>query len=208
MNLKNIVYTVWRNLEGGDIPDDTRFNYGSIRTTIVGCVGDASLSLAFRLRNADADSPYPTYINDYESEVKFDPKGNLHYSEIQGRLLSFNGNRSIDLAPSENYLHRLSVDFVPTNSREWFLLKKLPKVPGVVYYMIESKRVAFLGDVAGMDSVRISQSFTIPTIGDESDDENTEIPDEIGRVVMGQALDILNGNLRSSDRANDGVPAN
>lgn len=208
MVLKDIIYTLWRNLEGGFIPDDTRFTYKSIRTVVLGCIGDAALDLAFKLRNADPDDPYPRYYNEYESEVKFDPQGNCFYSEIKGKSLTFDGNRSFDITLAEDYMHRFAVDLVPTNSREWFLLKKLPPVPKVVYYLIGTNRVIFTADMSEIGSVKISQGFSVPTEGNEDEDVSVIVPDEIGRAVLINALNILNANVRQSDRANDGVPLN
>lgn len=208
MILKDIIYTLWRELEGAYIPDDTRFNYNSIRTVVVACIGESALDLAFKLRNADPDDPYPMYYNQYTSEVKYDSTSKSYYADIKGKSLTFDGNRSFDVVASENSFHKHAIDFLPTNSREWFSLKKLPKVPNVVYYLIGTNRLTFMSDVVQVESVDISQGFSVPTSGNEDEDAGINIPDEIGRSVLINALNILNGGVRQSDRANDGVPLN
>ena len=206
MNLKDLIYTLWRNLEGGYIPDDTRFNYKSIRTVVISAIGEAALDLAFKLRKADPDDPYPQFYNEYESAVEYDKKGGNFYARIQGRSISLDGVRSFDVRLSEDYMHRLSTEFLPTNSREWFMLKKLPPVPKVIYFLVGTERILFTADMSDVSSVLISQGFSVPLEGDEDTDVFVQVPEEIGRVVQVNALNILNGNLRQSDRANDGVP--
>lgn len=206
MNLKDLIYTLWRNLEGGYISDDTRLNYKSIRTVVISAIGEAALDLAFKLRRADPDDPYPQFYNEYESAVEYDKKGGNFYARIQGRPISLDGVRSFDVRLSEDYMHRLSTEFLPTNSREWFMLKKLPPVPKVIYFLIGTERIVFTADMSDVNSVLISQGFSVPLEGDEDTDVFVQVPEEIGRVVQVNALNILNGNLRQSDRANDGVP--
>lgn len=208
MILKDIVYTVWRELEGGYIPDDTRFNYKNIRTVVLGCIGESALDLAMKTRNLNPDDPYPAYYNEYESEVKFDDRSNNHYAEIKGRPFTFNGVRSYDVSFSENSYNAMAVDFVPTSHSEWFNLKRLPRVPNVIHYLSGVNRLNFLADMKEGDSVMISQSFSVPLVGDENEDNKTNIPDEIGRSVITNTLIILRDELRPSDRANDGVPTN
>lgn len=206
MNLKDLIYTLWRNLEGGYIPDDTRFNYKSIRTVVISAIGEAALDLAFKLRRTDPDDPYPQFYNEYESAVEYDKKGGNFYARIQGKSISLDGVRSFDVRLSEDYMHRLSTEFLPTNSREWFMLKKLPPVPKVIYFLVGTERIVFTADMSDVNSVLISQGFSVPLEGDEDTDVFVQVPEEIGRVVQVNALNILNGNLRQSDRANDGVP--
>lgn len=208
MILKDIVYTIWRELEGGYIPDDTRFTYKNIRTVVVGAIGEAALELSMRLRNADPDDPYPTYYNEYQSEVKYDAKTNNYYAELKGKPITFNGTRSYDVVPAEDSFHLHAIDFLPTTPKEWFSIKKLPRIPSVIHYLIGTKRINFMSTVDEGSFVTISQGFSVPTAGGEEEDLATNIPDELGRTIITNSLVILRDQLRPSDRANDGVPIN
>lgn len=206
MNLKDIIYTLWRELEGGFIPDDTRYTYKNIRVVVLASIGEAALELAMRLRNADPDDPYPTYYSEYEADIKFDSKGNNYYAELQGKPISFNGIRNYDVTPSENSFHLHAIDFLPTTHKEWFALKKLPRIPKVVHYIVGTTRMYFMENLEEGDLITVSQGFSVPTIGGEDEDVTTNIPDEIARKVLADSLIILNQEVRQSDRANDGVP--
>lgn len=208
MKLKEIVYNLWRNLEGGYIPDDTRYTYGNIRVAVVSVIGDAATSLAMRLRNAIPDDPYPTYVSEETVEVKYDSVSGVNFVELKSKPLSFNGKRTYDVNPSENSFNMHALDFVPILPQEWFALKKLPRVPKIVYYIVMPGRLNFLEGVNAGDKVSVSQSFSIPTAGDELTDDSAEVPDEIAHEVSIKALTVLREQLKQSDRANDGVPVN
>lgn len=206
-NIKDVVFAVWRELEGGFIPDDTRFTYKHIRTIIVSCVGELALDLSMKLRNANPDNPYPEYYNQYDSKIEFDAKTGVNYANIQGKPISFNGVRSFDITDSVDSFHAKSVDYLPTTPQEWFNLKRLPRVPNVIHYMVGTNRVVFMTALVDPGSVTIQQGFSVPTAGDENSDIGVNIPDEMGASVISRSLMLLREELRPTDRANDGVPS-
>lgn len=201
MTQKELVYTIWRKLEGSNIPDDTRWTYREL-------LGYVKSGLAFTLkqnywenRNFE-DFKYgdDSIAVSYKATLEADPDKGLPYVEITGSTIGVAGNRMLEIN-SVNPISAYAVDYIPVRYEELFVIKKQPRTPCMTYFYKENGRAYFYGKGSYDTEVMVTEKYSVP-----SDDEaELNMPLDFQNQVVEQAYRLIMNAQAPMDRMNDGT---
>lgn len=195
---------LWRNLEGGDIPDDSRFSEAELEKYIRGGLAQAMKQSFYEQLNVDSyrygdDSISITYTVPVLKDTG--EYGILPYITLPADSISIPGGRSIDITDA-NPVSRNATTYLPQRVEEVFVGKFQPQVPCVVLYYMEGDKVVFFNGTVGSDEVRVRQRYAIP----KDKDQELNFPQDFQNVILAEAIRLCNSEIKPQDRANDGVP--
>ena len=204
--IREITFRAWRILEGGDIPDDSRFRYKEVRDHV-----KSAIKLALKQNYFEQLSAQESRYGDdsisviYDITVKEDSSTGLKYADVPGEGISVPAvNRTINI--TEKNPHSLwAADYIPVRQEEAFTARLQDDIPCVVLYTIIGKRIEFFNDeVETGKALRLVRKYTVT----DNDDEELSLPGEYELQVVQQTIQMLNPEIRPADRENDGVPRN
>src|SRR5690625_4208704 len=160
--IENLTYRVWRILEGGDIPDDSRFRYGEIRDHVRSAVAYFMKASLFETLQADeyryGDSSV-TFVE--EQTVGKDATG--AYITLTGQQISSPVTSRLLHITDVNPFDRNSVRYVPVRPEERFLSQFQEPVPGVVLFERNGNEVRFFNrPVSCGTKVKVYRTYAIP----------------------------------------------
>lgn len=192
---------VWRNLEGGFIPDDTRFTKREITLYVRGGISQALKEYNFELLNNSEFKYFSGYAKTTKKEVKTDPDTDLQYIDSPDKSLAIGGVRNYNIS-SANPFSRWAVNYVFIRQEEVLVGKLQPNVPNVIQCVIHDNKILFTNGTTTDKQVTLSQKLVIP----DSDDDEFDIPEEIVSRAVSIAIMTAERELKPTDRAIDGTP--
>lgn len=197
--VRDLTFRLWRRLENGDIPDDSRFTYKELSGYIKSAIAGALKANFFENLNANEYRYAGDFTKTTPKTVDTDDNGlqyvNIPYSTIKVP----NNNRFLSIT-STNPVSRFSVNYIPMREEEVFVAKLQPDVPGVVLFYTQQDKIFFYNNNVSDTTVNVHQKYTIPN-DDDADIGLTESENQI----IEAALRLL-GQPTISDRDNNGVP--
>lgn len=201
-SIKTLTFLLWRRLEGGDIPDSSKFTYKEIREYIVAGVLEGLKANYYEQLNSNeyrygADDITTTTTQ----QVKVDDVTGLQYVDVPLQSIKVAGNRMLSIT-SSNPVAVTAVRYVPVRREEVFVANLQPPIPCVVQYYREDGKAFFFGSKVDEKSLKVNQKYTLPT----DDDAELTLPESEGAIIE-RALRLL-GQQFPSDRNIDGVPNN
>lgn len=202
-SVKEMVYRVWRRLEGSNIPDDSRYTYRELRGYIISGVAKSLRDSYYEQRNIE-DFKYGDdgITTSYKTTVNTDSETGLKYATLDNTTISIAGNRFTSIN-SINPIGKFAKTYVPIRLEERLIVSKTECVPDVVYFYKDGGKAMFFGDVEPDSQVYVSSRYAIPT----NDEAELDMSEEFESAVIQNALAILMPSLNVvSDRENNGVP--
>lgn len=200
---KEMVYRLWRRLEGGQIPDDTKYTYRELRGYIRSGIAKGLQDSYFQQRNLE-DFKYgdDSISASYVANVLTDATKGLQYVELTSKTISIAGNRFTDIN-SVNPISAYAVQYIPIRLEERFIAGLQTEIPCMHYFYKENGRAYFYGKKVTEPSVLVTDRYAIPTV----DDAELSLPEEFENQVLEGAFRLLMPPL-PADRAIDGVSNN
>jgi len=201
-SIRTLVFQLWRKLENGNIPDDTRFTFRELKGYVVSGIAKALRDSYFEQRNLE-DYKYgdDSITTTYKTAIQTDSETGLKYVPLTNKTISMAGGR-FTMINSINPVGKLAKTYVPIRLEERIVVSKQPCVPNVVYFYKENGKAYFYGEQVTESSVYVSDRYAIPN----DDDAELTLPAEFENNVLQQALQLLIPAQFPSDRQNNGVP--
>jgi hypothetical protein len=204
-SIKTLTYRVWRILEGGDIPDDSRFRYAEIRDHVRSAIAFALKQNYFESRNDEDGYKYgdDSITQTTGVETLLDDVSGLTYLELSEVSVSIPASNRLLSISEINPYSKTARRFIPVRSEERFLGQLQPDIPCVVLYERNGAKVTFYNDlVEPGEKLRVAQKYTVS----QDDDTELGLPQEYELQVVDSVSRILDREIRMADRANDGTP--
>lgn len=203
--LKKLTYRVWRILEGGDIPDDSRFRYDEIKDHIRASVFTALKSNYFEGRNDEDGYKYGNDSVTVDSIVttKHDDSMGIAYIDVEEASIAVPAvNRMLSITDLNPY-SRGSKMYIPVRSEERFTGQLQPPIPGTILYERTGGKVYFYNEIikAGCE-VRLRQKYVVK----DEDDSPLNLPLEYEAQIVDTVTRLLDREIRMRDISNDGSP--
>lgn len=204
MTTEEIVYAIWRKLEGGFIPDDTRYTYRELRLHVRGALAEALKQDYFAQLNADEFR----YVGDsisvrYKAAVSVNPDTGLKTITIPATQINVPSSlRNLSIT-SLNPVSLFATKFIPVRAEEVFVGQLQPPIPCAVLYYQTGKNIEFYNAEFDDESVMVTQKYALP----KDDKVDLGIPEEALPNIIKLVEQQLNPQ-RASDRDNNGVPIN
>jgi len=192
---------VWRNLEGGFIPDDTRFTKREITLYVRAGISQALKENMFELLNNSEFKYFSGYGKTTEKEVKVDPHTDLQYIDAPDKSLAIGGIRNYDLS-SPNPFSRWATTYVFIRPEELLISKTQPNIPNVIQCLVKDGKIFFTNGETYDKKVTLTQKLVIP----DSDDDEFDIPEEVVARAVSIAIMTAERELKPTDRTIDGTP--
>lgn len=192
---------VWRNLEGGFIPDDTRFTKREITVYVRAGISQALKENMFELLNNSEFKYFSGYGKTTTKTVKTDPTTEVQYIDSPDKSLAIGGMRNYDIS-SANPFSLWAVNYVAVRPEEVFVLKGQPSIPNVILYTVKDNKIMFFNGIVTDKEVTLTQKLVIP----DSDDDEFDIPEEVVARAVTLAIGLAEREVKETDRAIDGVP--
>lgn len=203
--LKTLTYRAWRILEGGDIPDDSRFRYKEVRDHVRAAVAYALKQNYFESRNDEDGFKYgdDTITTVADVTTQEDTETGLVYITVGGDAVSVPAaNRMLSIQEPNPY-SRWAKTYIPVRSEERFVGQLQPDIPCVILYERNGDRITFYnGLVEAGEKLRLLQKYTIT----DDDDAELNLPSEYELQVVDSVTRLLDREIRLADRENNGVP--
>lgn len=202
-SLKELTYRLWRHLEGGNIPDDSRFTYSELIGYIRGGVSAALKTNYFEHLNLDDykygdDGISATYT---VSVVHNDDKhGGLPYATLPAKPISLPGNRGVSIS-DKNRVSVWSNVYVPIRQEEVLVGRLQPTIPCVIQYYRTGTDLVFFNNEVKLGELSVTVRYGLP----QSDEEELSMPEEFHNSVLTEAIRICNAEIRPIDNVNDGA---
>lgn len=201
-SIKTITYLLWRRIEGGDIPQTSRYTYKELREYAVsGLLESLKANYYEQLNSNEYRYGSDDITTTTTQQVKVDEVTGLQYVDVPLQTIKVAGNRMLSIT-SNNPVAVTAVRYVPVRREEVFVINLQPPVPCVVPYYREDNKAFFFGAKVDEKSLKVNQKYTVPT----DDDAELTLPESEGAIIE-RALRLL-GQQFASDRSNDGVPPN
>ena len=204
-SVREIVYRVWRILEGGNISDDSKRTYRELKGYVISGIADSLKKSYYEQRNIE-DFKYgdDAITTSYKTTVATDTDTGLKYAALNNTTISIAGNRFTAIN-SVNPVNKFAKVYVPIRLEERLIVSKQECVPNVVYFYKDGAKAMFFGDVEPDLQVYVSSRYALPT----DDDAELQLPEEFESMIIQNALALLMPSLGvKSDRENNGVPIN
>lgn len=202
-SIKELSYRIWRRLENGSIPDDSRWTYRELKGYVISGIAKGLKDSYYEQRNIE-DFKYGDdgITTSYKTTVNTDSETGLKYATLNNTTISIAGNRFTSIN-SINPIGKFAKTYVPIRLEERLIVSKTECVPDVVYFYKDGGKAMFFGDVEPDSQVYVSSRYAIPT----DDDAELQMPEEFENAVIQSALALLMPSLNvPSDRENNGVP--
>lgn len=205
-SIKSLTYRVWRILEGGDIPDDSRFRYKEVRDHVRSGIKLALKENYFEHLNA-GESRYgdDAMSTIHDAEISTDPNTGIKYVLDPSDSISVPAStRTTDII-DENPFSLYATTFIPVRMEEAFVASLQPNIPCSVMYARMGDRFEFFNDeVEDGKKIKIVKKYSVT----KDDEAELNLPEEYELQIVSQVVQILNPEIRPSDRENNGVPLN
>lgn len=200
--IKELTYKLWMRLEGGQIPDDTRYTYRELKSYIVSGIALSLKTSYFEQRNLE-DFKYgdDSISVTYTANVLQDSNTEEYYSEFTGETISIAGNRFITVSSTGK--DRFSTTFVPLRHEEVFISKFQPTIPCIVPFYKENNRIKYIVRNMRDSQVKITERYSVNT----NDDAQLTLPLEFENMVVSEAFKLIMPPV-VADRENNGIPNN
>jgi len=203
--LRELTYRCLRILEGGDIPDDSRFRYKEVRDHVRSAVAYALKQNYFEGRNDEDGFKYgdDTITTVSELTTEEDSSTGLVYITIAGDAVSVPAASRMLSITDPNPYSKWAKQYIPVRSEERFVGQLQPDIPCVILYERNGDRITFYNNlVEAGQKVRVAHKYTI------TDDDNADLnlPSEYELQIVDSVTRLLDREIRLSDRQNDGVP--
>lgn len=199
--LKELVYRLWRRLDGGQENDDSKFTYRELKGYVKSAIAQSLKANYYETLNTGDEFRYGSdNISVTTTQtVKFDEETGLKYIDVPTETIAVAGNRQTSIT-SANPVSRYATQYIPVRNEEKFVARFQPTIPCVVLYYREGKKLFFYNNEVNDKTVKLNQKYAIP------DDDNAEItmPTDAENGVIVTAMQIM-GVVIPSDRSNDGV---
>lgn len=202
MTIRKLVFALWRKLENGNIPDDSRYSYRELKVYIVSGIANALKTSYFEQRNLE-DYKYgdDSITTTYKTTIQTDSETGLKYVPLTNKTISVAGGRFTSIN-SINPIGKFAKNYVPIRFEEIIIVSNQPCVPNVVYFYKQDSKAFFFGTNPTEATVYVSDRYAIPN----DDDAELTLPAEFENTVLQQALQIIVPAQFPSDRQNNGVP--
>jgi hypothetical protein len=199
-SIKEIVYRVWRKVDGGNLGDDSRFTYRELKGYVVAGIAQAMRDSYFAQRNLE-DFKYgdDSIAYSYLATVSTDATKGLQYVTVTGKSISIAGNRFLDIN-SVNPASGVATMYIPLRTEEVFINKLQTSLPCINYFYKENNKAYFIGKKVTEAQVLVTEKYSIPA----DDDADLTLPSEVENMAFEAAYRLL-VPLLPADRANDGV---
>lgn len=191
---------VWRNLEGGFIPDDTRFTKREITVYVRSGIAQALKENMFELLNNSEFKYFSGYGKSSQKEVKVDEEG-VQYIDSPDKSLAIGGMRNYNIS-DPNPFSRWATIYVAIRPEEVTVQKLQANIPNVIQYTIKDNKILFFNGIVKTDKVNLTQTLVIP----DSDDDDFDIPEEVVSRAITIAIGLAERELKVTDRTIDGTP--
>jgi len=205
MTTEEIIYALWRKLEGGFIPDDSKYTYRELRLYARGAIAETLRQDYFNQLNADEYR----YAGDsiavkYKLTVSTDVDSGLKMITLpQTQVNVPAGLRNVNIT-SLNPVSLLSTTFIPVRVEEVFVGELQDPIPCVVLYYQEGDQITFYNGDFDDAQVRVSQKYSLPS----SDTADIGVSEETLPSILTIAQRLLQTGMLPSDKVNDGAPTN
>jgi hypothetical protein len=198
---KELVYRLWRKLEGGYIPDDSKFTYRELKGYIRSGIGLALKQNYYESLNADEYRYGADTISATSTiTVQTDAVTGLKFITLPASTINVAGNRQ-NIVTSKNPVARYTTSYVPVRAEEVFVARMQPSIPCVVLYYKEGSKLFFYNGEVTDKEVKLTQRYALP------DDDDADLGlDDYENQILAQAMQLIINPQIPSDRANDGVP--
>lgn len=203
MTIKELTYLLWRHLEGGNIPDDSRFTYRELRAHIKGIVFRYLKANYFEGLNSDeyryGDDGLTTL---YTVKVNYnDPKhGNLPYLVLPAKPMSLPGNRNVVISEA-NRISKWSKRFVPVRQEEVFVGSLQPNIPDVIQYYRSGTDMVFYNGPITDKELNVTIKYSLP----EDDNVDIGVLNDYQHQIIIDAVRLVSGEIKPTDINNDGT---
>lgn len=198
--IKELTYLLWRNLEGGNIPDDTRFKEGEMYTYMSDAVARVMREKYFEDRNI-SENKYPENGKTSVKEIKRDR--DTQYIELTDKSIDLGGVRKYQIT-QRNPFSRWVVEFAGVDEEEVFNYNKMPKIPNIILYTLKDNKIYFYNGVVQDEEVTLTQYYVLPN----DIDDDYDLPKDVGNRAMAYALQMAQAEIKPIDREIDGTPIN
>lgn len=203
-SIKSLTYRLWRHLEGGNIPDDSRFTYRELTGYTRGGIASALKANYFEHLNLDDyrygdDGISATYS---VSVIHDDSKhGGLPYLTLPAKPISLPGNRGVSIT-EKNRVSTWATMYVPVRQEEVFVGRLQPTIPCVIQYYRTGSDIVFFNGEAAVGDLSVNIKYGLPA----DDEAELNMPEEFHNDVIAAAVRLCNGEIRPVDDVNDGAP--
>lgn len=204
--IKDLTYRSWRIIEGGDIPDDSRFRYKEVRDHVRSAIAFALKQNYFEQMNA-GESRYgdDTLAKVYDSTIKTDPDTGIRFVEDPADSISVPASTRTTSIVDPNPYSIHATTYIPVRMEEVFVANLQPNIPCTVMYARMGDRFEFFNDqIEDGKRIKIIRKYSVT----KDDEEDLNLPSEYELQIVNQVVQTLNPEIRQSDRQNDGVPIN
>jgi hypothetical protein len=203
-SLKQLTYRVWRILEGGDIPDDSRFRYKEIRDHVKSAVFSALKQNYFEQLNAGESRYGDDQLSKiYDATVEEDISTGLKYITLPGEGISVPASSRTTSIQDPNPFSVWATEYIPVRMEEAFTYKLQDDIPCVVLYTQTGNRIEFFNDeIETGKKLKVVRKYTVT----DNDDEELNLPGEYELQIVDSVTRLLDREIRLNDRQNDGVP--
>jgi len=202
MNIRTTTFALWRHLEGGDIPESSKYTYKELREYVVAAYLESLKANYYEQLNSNEYRYGASDITTTTTqEVKVDDVTGLQYIDIPLQTIKVAGNRMLSIT-SPNPVSTSAIQYIPVRDEEVFVAKLQPPIPCVVLYYRSDGKAYFFNQKTLDKKVKTNQKYALPT----DDDAELTLPESEG-AVLERCLRLW-GQQYPSDRNLDGVPNN
>ena len=201
INIKSLVYTLWRKLDGGEPSDDSKYNYSELKGYIRSGLKALMKLGYYNDINGDefrygADNLSVTTTN----TIALDSVTGLKYITTTNETIVVAGNRQVNIT-SSNPVARFAVNYIPIRQEEVLVNRLQDQIPCVVLYYREGNRYYLFNGETKEKTVKLTERYAIPT------DDTAEIVggEDVANQVIQQALQIIMNGQVPSDKENNGT---
>ena len=202
--IKDLTFRCWRILEGGDIPDDSRFRYKEIVAHVRSAIKFALKQNYFEQLNS-GESRYgdDSLVTIYDSEIKVDPNTGIRYVEDPAKSISVPASTRTTDITDPNPFSIYATTYIPVRMEEAFVAATQPNIPCSVLYTRAGDRFEFFNDeIEEGKKIKVVKKYSVT----DDEDAQLNLPEEYELQVVSQVVQTLNPEIRQEDREIDGVP--
>lgn len=205
--VRKLVYLLWRHLEGGNVPDDTRYTYRQLREHVRSGVAEAVKAAYYEQLNLQEfrygeDSVVVTFdLPIIHDDSKY---GKLPYATLPVKTIPLPGGRGVTVG-ERNRVSSWATQYVPVRQEEVFVGRLQPPVPCVVQFYRAGDDFIFFNGKVDARELTFTVKYALPG---EDDDQEINLPEDFVNRLVSIAAQICNGQIRPTDTVNDGAPLN
>ena len=198
---KDLVYRLWRHLENGAIPDDSKYTFTELKGYVrAGLKALMKLSYYNDLNGDDTRYGSDNISVTTTNTIALDSVTGLKYITTTNETIIVAGNRQVNIT-SSNPVSRYAVNYIPIRQEEVLVNRLQDQIPCVVLYYREGNRYYLFNGETKEKTVKLTERYAIPT------DDTAEIVggEDVANQVIQQALQIIMNGQVPSDKENNGT---